>query len=813
MHTPLTIPNSNTSPTGFSLANPFKLRVLILAMTLCGLSTSYAQQADSNEEAPRPKEDAVRLGTISITGQGERLGAGLMLNEDTTKARSTVTRQSTEKDRATGTPYQALALLPGINTYSHDATGLFGGGLTMRGFNSDQIGFTINGVPVNDSGSYSVFPQEYVDQENTCTQSVAQGVPEYESPHIGATGGTIGIVTCSPEDKRRVRLTQTLGGLNLSRTFVRYDSGRFADGQAKTFISASLSTADKWKGEGRARRAHVDTAFTWDLSEKAHILGSLLYNKAVNNNLLSMSVAQLNANGYNYDYSKGFTPGRLAAVAGSAQKETGPTPQYYRLSINPFENAIASVSGSFRLAENTQLKVQPYYWYGYGTGGNQQRAQSETGFLNPATGKVNAGRDLNSDGDTLDTVVVANSSVTRTQRPGVTSEINYSWNNHLLKFGLWYEHATHRQTGPATYVDSSGAPLSEFLRSYLITRPDGSLFESRDWKTISAASQVYVADSMGFSDEQGLLQLGLRAPRIERDFTNYPSEGGNSQIGYNIKKSFSDVLPQIGVRYNLTKEHQVFANIGKNFRAPANFAFAPNNNNVSIVNGVATLVGDVKAETSVVTDLGYRYQGTAFTGSATLFDVKFKNRQANAYDPNLDRSIYTNTGDVKNHGLELELGTIPISGFSIYSSLTAQKSQIQNDITVAKGQTLATSGKQFALTPESMLGLALQYSKDAIYGRLKAKHTGRQYATLMNDEAVPAYTTLDLDAGYKLADTMSIKNIQFRFNVSNLTNEKFRNPNSGTVLNALPYGATTASTVFYYLGAPRLISLSVSADF
>ena len=112
-----------------------------------------------------------------------------------------------------------------------------------------------------------------------------------------------------------------------------------------------------------------------------------------------------------------------------------------------------------------------------------------------------------------------------------------------------------------------------------------------------------------------------------------------------------------------------------------------------------------------------------------------------------------------------------------------------------------------------MAGLALQYSDGPLYARLKAKHTGNQYATLMNDEEVPSYMTADFDAGYKFSDMAFMKNPMIRLNVSNLGNTKYRNPSSGTVLNATAVGTQAAGTVFYYLGAPRFFSVSLSADF
>ncbi len=792
-----------------------RVKTLALAVASAAVTGALAQATPAAEEAaPRAKEDAVRLGTITIVGQGNKLGAGQILNEDTVKARSTVTKDATEKDRTTGNPYQALSLLPGVNTFNHDATGLFGGGFTMRGFGADQIGFTINGVPVNDSGSYSVFPQEYVDQENICTQSISQGAPDVESPHVGATGGSVNIVNCDPENTRRFRVSQTVGGLRLSRTFVRADTGRFANDMAKVFMSYSHTEADKWKGAGNAKRDHFDAAFNFDFSPDNRILGSVMYNKAVNNNFQSLTLAQLNNPllGYYADFYPTFTPGHLTPVAGSAQIETGPRApqQFYKLALNPFENAIVSVSGSFRLAEKTYFKVQPYLWYGYGTGGVQQRALPEK----TTSTAIGADRDLNGDGDLADTVIVANSSVTKTNRPGVTAELNHQLGNHALKFGFWYERAQHKQTGPAVGVDANGNPVDQWLRDGRILRPDGSEFNSRNWLTVSPAYQAYFSDQFSFMNDRGLLQFGARALNVTRKFTNYPNQGGtatNFSTLYTVEKKFNDVLPQIGVRFNMDAQQQVFANVGKNFRAPPNFAYAPTNGNVTITNGVAVLTGDIKPETSITTDLGYRFQSKAITFSATAFNVDFKDRQATAFDPNTLKSIYTNAGKARTRGLELELGTVPVNGFSAYGSLTLQKSKVLNNIqtgtTTANTSILATSGKQFALTPQMLAGLSVQYSDGPFYVRLKAKRTGRQYATLMNDEEVPSYMTADFDAGYKFTNFGFIKSPQLRFNVSNVGDAKYRNPSSGTVL------VSTGTNVFYYLGAPRFFSVSLSADF
>lgn len=286
-----------------------KLRLSMIAvacqLACFGISTAHAQSA----------EGTVSPSTVTVTGK--KVGMGLMVQEDAPKARSTVTAEELAKQRPTGNAYDALTLLPSVNTYGYDATGLFGGGLAMRGFNSDQIGATVNGVPVNDSGNFAVFPQEYVDQENTCSQFVTQGSTDVDSPQVGATGGNFGITTCDPEDKFRVRVMQTLGQLNLAKSYVRVDTGRFANDKAKAFMSVSNAQADKWKGKGKADRTHVDVGFNYDWNRFNYIHASIGYNRAINNNFRSLTLKELATEGYDADYSSTYA-GQAALSPGKA---------------------------------------------------------------------------------------------------------------------------------------------------------------------------------------------------------------------------------------------------------------------------------------------------------------------------------------------------------------------------------------------------------------------------------------------------------------------------------------------------------------
>lgn len=785
-----------------------KLRLSSIALA-CQLAC-FAVAAHAQTAAQQNDVDAGTTREVVITGKKTQMG--LMVQEDAPKARSTITAAELEKQRPTGNAFQALELLPSVNSYNYDATGLFGGGLTLRGFNSDQIGATINGVPVNDSGSFAVYPQEYVDQENVCSEFVTQGSTDVDSPQVGASGGNFGITTCNPEDKQRVRVMQSFGQLNMYKSFVRYDTGLF--GKAKAFVSMSRAEADKWKGPGEAQRNHFDAGFNYDWDKNNYIHGTLLYNEAKTNNLQSLSRADYNKYGYGTDFAPTFI-GHQTPVNGTAQvdpKTTTASPAYYKLATNPFKNAIVSAIAKARLSDNLDLKVVPYFWYGFGTGGTQQQLLTENGFLT-AAGTLTGAKDLNGDGDTRDTVIFAESSVTKTQRPGVTTSLTWTVGDHTILGGFWYERATHRQTAPGELVDNNGNFADAYLRDDQITRPDGTLYEYRNWKTVSTAYQAFIQDTWSLMDDKLTFNIGLRTPHIKRDFTNYANE--QAVVNYNIQRSYSDVLPQFGVRYRLTSDDQLYASVAKNMKAPGNFVYALTNGNVVLnkATGVVSIQNDVRPEISYSIDAGLRHQTSLWNGTIDVYHTDFRDRQATAYDPTTLTSATVNVGKVENYGLELEAGNNPINGFSLYASYGYNHSEIKSDLLGTATTYLPTTGKQFPLTPKQKVGLSLQYENGPFWGRVTAKTTSTQAATLTNDETVPGYTLFGFDGGYSFENFGMIKRPKLTFNVSNITNKQYYNPSSQSVTNARAYGNAAAKTVFYYAGAPRFASVTLSVDF
>ena len=792
----------------------FGLKKLTALLVLSGVVThSMAQVASSD------------IGTVNIAGQGDELGAGYMIDDDSVKARSTVTKAAIDKAMSTSNPYQLLNLMPGVNASSYDSTGLFGGNLRIRGFNSDQIGFTINGAPVNDSGNFAVYPQEYTDSENLCEIFVTQGSADVDSPHVEASGGNIGIVSCGPKDQRGGKISESFGDLQFHKSFVRLDSGWLAGLGTKFFVSYSNAEANKFKGYGSAVRNHVDLGIETKVSSSTTLTQNLLYNNATNNNYMALTKAQFASNP-NMDYSN-VIPQHSATSDSTAFGTT-----YYGYSINPFQNFLYTSKLQTRIDEKLTLSAEPYYWFGYGTGGVEQTTLSTSPNSYVSQGGA-VSTVVNPYGNSASSIGVYSGSVTRTLRPGITFKADWNLDNQKIIAGYWVERADQTQTKPATTVDNNGNIASPFLTSNLITLANGQLYENRNYNTISTASAFFVTDTITVNKQLDIIP-GIKYTDERRNFTNYAANGPTSPnaIDYKVNVDYNSFLPTIGARFKLNSKEQIFGNVTEGMKAPGNFVLtniavnssctpgtSPSNVN-GTVSGCALQNTAIQKETSTTTEGGYKFAGDTLNASATLFYTQFQNRIASSYNPVTATVSDMNVGSSTMSGLELQAGTKPVNGWSGFGSFTYTNSILNSDfntLTSANAPiTLNTTGRQFPDTPRIMAGAMLQYTTGPFLTALSAKYTGLRYSTLMNDESIGAYTTMNLDTGYRFESSTFLKSPTLRFNISNLTNSSYLIANSGSGSNITPTVNTTiknGGSPSYYVGAPRFWSMSFTTEF
>ena len=174
-------------------------------------------------------------------------------------ARAAAVVDSAELKRAApGTSaLKVIEKLPGVNIQGVDGFGMYewANRITMRGFQSAQIGQTMDGVPLGDM-SYGNFNGlgigRAVDATNLASTAVTQGTGSLGTASGNNLGGVVQYSSADPAARQRF-LVQQMGGQNdARRTTLRYDMGlkQMGENGVNGFLSFSRFDTDKWKGSG-----------------------------------------------------------------------------------------------------------------------------------------------------------------------------------------------------------------------------------------------------------------------------------------------------------------------------------------------------------------------------------------------------------------------------------------------------------------------------------------------------------------------------------------------------------------------------------
>lgn len=757
-----------------------RIHLALVAATSMAQGMAMAETSDSD------------VGTIGVQGKASA-GGGYMVPEESIKGRSTVTKEALDKQAATGNAIDKLKYTPGLNISSEDNTGLSGFRFTMRGMNSDQVGMSVDGMPINDSGNYALYSNLLGDPENIDQIFVTQGASEADGPHIGSSGGNIGIVTIRPTKETGAFVKQVVGSNATRKTFARLNTGEING--LSNWLSVSHTEGQMWRGSGAVRADKVEWNSFFDAGNGNTANLILKYHEQDNNSYSQLTKAQFQRYGRKYD------PYPATPSVGSNGKYNS----YYALAQNPFQTFTAVLNTQFKLADNLALSVIPYYYWGNGSGVGSSayalnRGSNQGGVFD--LGNLPTAAQYNADG-TPNSGVYYRPSRTQTWRPGITTKLTWDLGDHSLQFGYWYERARQSQTQPFIPLKSNGKPVDTWPDSNsAIVDANGNQIQGRDRFTVTPAQKVWAQDTWYINPDWTFI-AGLAYMNVERDGTNH---GSLNERPEKRNQTYNKLLPNVGLKYQLDERDQLFYSLSRNMRVPQNYALYDK--------GADSI--NLEPETSWNHELGWRYSGDDMTLAATLFYMDFKNRQVSSKDINGDAADI-NVGAVTNKGLELEWsGQLP-RHFNYYTSYTYTKAEQQDDMTVynaGKSIVLPTSGKQFANVPKNMLAANIGYDDGRFYGTFGGKYTSKLYGDLTNDEAISGRTVFNLGAGiYLPVDKKVVKDATLRLNVDNLFDKKYLDGVYTTKTNAASYSGFRDGDPAYIVGLDRTVTVSLEANF
>lgn len=823
---------------------------------------------------------------------------------DTPKAKQVLDQSIIARQVPGQTINDVINLVPGVSFQNNDPFGSSGGKLYIRGFDKTRINETFDGMPLNDTGNYDLYSNQQLDPELIDQVNVNLGTTDVDSPTAAATGSTVNYRSLTPREDFHARVLTSVGDFNFFRIFGMVETGNFTKFGTRAWLSASKATNDAiFGGIGKVDKTQFNGKIYQPIGSNGdYIFLAAHWNRNRNNffgsvpmfneNYGSRTVGGANTNRYPlnsdemfYQTARCSIPAGVAGTADAASSCGGDFEYRY----NPSDTGNIRINSRFTLADGLIFTFDPSIQYTKANGGGTvtafegaSSAQSNAitfsngtrgtlvvpagqyGFYGAASGtQYFFGRDLNGDGDTLDTVRLLAPSQTQTYRLGLNTSLRWDINpQHTIRVAYSYDRGRHRQTGEVGYLRQDGFGVTPFPVDNGIAAVNGTIVQKRNRLSYAILHQFSGEYRGKFFDNALAFTAGVRMPFLKRNLSNYCfttsatgtlvcTTGGTADAAFaaanpNIQGpqqrilTYNKPLPTVGATLNLTPNASLFANYSKGMQVPGTdnlynaFFFAAN-----------TAQAKPTPETSDNFDFGARWRSRGLLVSVTGWYTAYHNRLAQAYDRDLNASIYRNLGEVERYGIDGNISYTPDEHLSFYAFGSYLKSKIKDNVDAgstcaafqvtnallgctAVGQTafFQTAGKRESGAPTYTFGGRIDGNWGPVAIGVQVKRTGPRFVNdqnlpFYNNNAAgtgimeifpakaPAYTQVDLSAKVDLGFTPLGNQTFLQLNVTNLFNQFYVGGFDGTFLS---YQASNSPT-FAQLGVPRTFIASLNIGF
>lgn len=737
-----------------------------------------AAETDANAVAPAAADD--RAADSPAADSGETI----LVTGRTTRSVTQMASQDIQNLLPGINPLKAIQTLPGVTFVTADPWGNNeqNTSLFIHGFNAQQLGYTLDGVPLGDQnyGNYNgLSPQRAIISENVGSVHLSTGAGDLATASTSNLGGAIETFSSDPKAQMGATINQTVGSYGTSRTFLRVDTGTFGDGNS-LYLSGARQRARAWDFQGKQGGYQANGKFIHDDST-GKLTAYFSYSDKTEPN--EDSTVRSPSQAYQ-PYTRPFLYPDFASAL-TYLDATGAPPKVegnnYRNYYSDAQRTdyLAYLKYDWHIADNITWSNQGYYHHDDGVGvvaGPITVASLPTLFA------------LYFPGQDLKQTFGGSGYATRTteyriDRAGYITALNATFGNHELEAGLWYENnssSAYRRwyaldlNNPSTPYQRPQNPLITQYGSEI--RNDVYQFHLQDqWHLIPTLTlQAGFKSSLQFADG--------RVP-VQPIVGSLPGSTGLPEGRIDTKKWF---LPQFGALWDVTPTEQIFVNIQKNLRQYMTYgAGGASPWSLSSQAAFDYFKQTAKPESAWTYEVGLRSRRnvdfgplTGIEGQINYYHVDFSDRQLliNAVPGGSiagGASILANVGSVKTDGVDAAVTFRFGSMFSVYNALSYNRSIYQDDY--QSGTSIVpTAGKKVPGSPSWLNKTVATFSYGGLDLQAVGDYVGRRYATYTNDQSVPSYFLLSLRAGYQIPVPagLPIKKAEVSVNVTNLTQEK-----------------------------------------
>ncbi|MBL6449707.1 TonB-dependent receptor [Fulvivirga sp. 29W222] len=743
----------------------------------------------------------VQLGSSAIGLAEVQIIASVAVDRKTPVAVSTIKQAELEAKIGSQEFPEILKSTPGI--YATKSGGGFGDGrVNIRGFNDENVAVLINGVPVNDMENGNVYWSNWAGlTDATRSMQVQRGLGASKVA-VPSIGGTINIISKATDFEKGGNVYVATGNDAYSKIGFSLNSGLSENGWAFTLSGARTKGdgyVDGTEFLGYSYYANIAKQINDDHEVTFTAIGTKQRHGQRQSNSLLIDYEE-SPSGIKYNPDWGYKNGEVLHVEDNFYHK----PQ---LSLNHY----------WTISDKAELSTAAYASFGTGGGGGTGGTFDKSVRTGGQYGPIDVDYFVEQNENTVDGNALAWLRASRNDHKwyGVLSSLKYDISSNLQFLGgLDFRY----------YKGSHFYEITDLLGGDYVLNNDDINNPNRILKKGDKYNYNYdgivlwegVFGQFEYTKDKLSTFLSLAASntsysRVE-NFKETPDNKDSEDVsffGYQIKG---------GANYNLTRNHNIFANIGF-------FEKAPFFRNVFLSRTSNAANEDAVNEKIMSTEIGYGYREKDFTANINVYRTQWLDKASVRSLSNAGQIFYANiTGiDALHQGVEVDAVYKGIKNFTFTGMLSVGDWRWQNNVQNVRiededgnplgdpinifiddlkvgdaAQTTAALGMKYSAGENITIGIDYNYY-DNLYASFDP--TSRTSENVADAWQVPAYGLFDLNLTYKLQ--LGNFNASIYGNVYNLADTEY-------VADANDGGDAANSRVYYGYGRNWNLGLKIN---
>jgi iron complex outermembrane receptor protein len=755
--------------------------VAVLSLFIAGMSEA--------QQTPSPQQTAPTTQANRQQPGGTQNGGTNAQQKISTSDTVTVTAPGEVRDEqsidskallqvAPGTsPIAVLGRLPSVEVTTADPYGAYEWALriSVRGFNQNQLGFTLDDVPLGDM-SYGNLNGLHISRaiidEDMGRITLSQGTGSLETASTSNLGGTVQFFSGDPADKRAFDYRQSFGSFNGIRSFGRFDSGLLPT-HTKFYIAGVYQRADKWKGAGQKNQRYLqfNTKLTQFIGTKGVLTFYADYSDRQEVDYQDLNKVWEQKLGYNWDNFGNWSEALQAANACNGIGSYPAPVNQLAANEDPCDAGYYGAAGlrkDYLAYVNYKTAITDHlFWkttaYGHGNDGDGL-------WFTPYLATY-------SNTGTAVSPISLRTSEYGIRRGGFLTSLSYETNRNTLEGGVWFEKENF-DLARRFYATSQSGPMHS-----LYDFPTAPFYTQWSYNFPSTIYQIHLQDRFKITPA---VTVAAGFKTVETNQTgkllafntgvNLSPTATASNFAQGSLESGSGFLPQFGVDWKVDNRNEVFANVAQNIRAfqtgGPGFGTSPWGTSQA---GFNTLTHNLKPESSWSEELGYRYTDNRASIQANYFHVNFSNRllaiqQGPAIAGNA--SLLSNVGGVTTNGLDAAASIRLGNSWVLYNGATFSRSTYNSNYTT-NGKLILTGGKIVVDAPEFLYKNSLTYSHKGFDAHIASDYMSKRYFTYTDDNSVAGRFLTEFGTSYHIDEIGIFDQLKLQFNIYNVVNAKY----------------------------------------